>query len=343
MNPNRRKFLSKAVAYSGFAAGVPLNSAMIRKASDPVNHAPNSSPVCTEREGKTNELAAQPTPTDRKFVDVHVHITQTWNERGELTARNLLRWMDVHDIGQAWVLPLISPEAWYYPITTEFVLEETRPFRDRLIPFCVVDPRTDVFGGFKHFVDLLGRYKNAGARGFGEHKWGGAIDDPRNIELLKACGETGLPVLFHLDNDRNKDVPGLPGLERLLKAAPETTLIGHGPGWWASICGAANQRDLGGYPRGQVAPNGALDRLLGDYPNLYADLSAGSGHNAIRRDLDFGRDFMIRNADKMLLGTDYLADKQEVNQFELLDELNLPVEIQQKIFRDNAHSIIGDE
>ena len=92
--------------------------------------------------------------------------------------------------------PLISPEAWFYPITTEFVLEQTKPFRDRLIPFCIIDPRTHVFGGRKHFVDLLRRYQDSGARGFGEHKWGGAIDDPRNIELIQACGEVELPVLF---------------------------------------------------------------------------------------------------------------------------------------------------
>lgn len=277
-----------------------------------------------------------------KYVDVHVHITQQWNERGELTARSLIRWMDVGEIEQAWVLPLISPEAWFYPITTEFVLEQTKPFRERLMPFCIIDPRTNVFGGRKHFVELLDRYKNAGARGFGEHKWGGAIDDPRNIELMKACAEVGLPVLFHLDNIRNTDLPGLPGLERLLKLVPDVTMIGHGPGWWASISKTASQKDLGGYPKGDVAPGGALDRLMGDYPNLYADLSAGSGHNAIRRDLEFGHSFLIRNADKILFGTDYLAEKQKVNQFNLLNEMKLPDEVQEKIFRSNAKKIMGD-
>jgi hypothetical protein len=47
----------------------------------------------------------------------------------------LLQWMDQHGVEQAVILPLISPEAWFYPITTEWVLKETKPFRDRLIPF----------------------------------------------------------------------------------------------------------------------------------------------------------------------------------------------------------------
>ena len=276
-----------------------------------------------------------------KYIDVHVHITQPWNERGELTARRLLAWMDEREVEQAWVLPLISPEAWFFPITTEFVLEETQPFRDRLIPFCIIDPRTSVFGGKGHFVDLLKRYKQAGARGFGEHKWGGPIDDPRNIALMQACGEVGLPVLFHLDNDRNTDQPGLPGLERVLQAAPETTMIGHGPGWWASISGAVKQSEMGGYPQGDVAPGGALDRLLGKYPNLYADLSAGSGHNAIRRDLEHGRQFLQRHSQKILFGTDYLAEKQTVNQFDLFHELELPADVEAKIFRDNAAKLVA--
>ena len=275
-----------------------------------------------------------------KFVDVHVHLGQPWNERRELRAETLIRWMDGHHVEQAWVLPLISPEAWFYPITTEWVLEETKPFRDRLIPFCAVDPRTAVFGVKDQFIDILKRYQDAGAKGFGEHKWGGAIDDPRNIDLIAACTEVGFPVLFHLDNDRNIDVPGLPGLTKLLESVSGATLIGHGPGWWSSISRAATQADLGTYPKGPVAPDGALDRLLKKYPRLYADLSAGSGHNAIRRDLEFGREFLIRHSKQILFGTDYLAEDQVIEQFGLLESIKLPADVQENIFRENAMRLI---
>jgi predicted TIM-barrel fold metal-dependent hydrolase len=118
-------------------------------------------------------------------------------------------------------------------------------------------------------------------------------------------------------------------------------LIGHGPGWWASISEKVSQQDLGGYPRGEVAPGGALDRLMDKYPNLYGDLSAGSGDNAIRRDLKFGREFLIRRADRLMFGTDYLADKQQVPQFGLFEEIKLDEQVQAKIFRDNARRLVA--
>ena len=275
-----------------------------------------------------------------KYVDVHVHLGQPWNERGPLTAEMLLRWMDAHDVAEAVVLSLISPESWFYPITPHWVLEQTKPFRDRLIPFCAVDPRSINLGGYKGFLDILKRYQDAGSVGMGEHKWGGAIDDPRNIELLTACGDVGFPVLFHMDNSRNTDRPGLPGLENVLKAVPQVTLIGHAQGFWASISGNVRQRDMQGYPKDPVAAGGAVDRLMDKYPNLYGDLSAGSGANAIRRDPEFGREFLIRRADRLMFGTDYLATAQQVPQFELLDRIPLPAEVRSKVFRENARRVL---
>ena len=275
-----------------------------------------------------------------KYVDIHVHLGQPWNERGPLTPEMMLRWMDTHDIAQAVVLSLISPESWFFPITPQWVLEQTKPFRDRLIPFCTVDPRSVNLGGYKGFLDILERYRDAGARGFGEHKWGGTIDDPRNLELLRACDDVGFPVLFHLDGLRNMDKPGLPGLEKVLASLPNLNLIGHAQGWWVSISGDATEQAMSGYPRGRVAPGGAIDRLMEKYPNLYGDLSAGSGANAIQRDLEFGREFMIRRQNQLLFGTDYLANDQDIPQFELFESLELPKETKRKIYRDNARRLL---
>ena len=276
-----------------------------------------------------------------KYFDMHTHLGQTWNSTQVLTAEVLLRWMDVHDIAQAVVLPLINPEASSYPLTPNFVLSETKPYRDRLIPFCSIDPRTSFRGGHKGLVEMLNLYIEAGAKGFGEHKPGIAFDDPRNMAIFAACGEAGLPVLFHLDNERNTDVPGLPGLEKVLKGNPDTIFVGHGPGWWGSISGDAAQADLGGYPKGKTAPGGAIDRLMESYPNIYGELSAGSGANSISRDLEFGREFLIRRQDRVMFGTDFLAPGQAVPQFELFEkQLELPAEVQAKIFRDNARRLL---
>jgi predicted TIM-barrel fold metal-dependent hydrolase len=217
------------------------------------------------------------------------------------------------------------------------VLAQTQPVRDRLIPFCSVDPRTSYQGGHKGLVGMLQRYIDAGAKGFGEHKPGVPIDDPRNLRLYAACNELKLPLLFHLDNQRNMDRPGLPGLAKALAEAPDCKFIGHGPGWWASISGDATQANLGGYPKGPVVPGGAIDALMDKFPNLYGDLSAGSGASAIGRDLDFGRDFLVRRQDRIVFGTDFLAPDQAVPQFELFEQkLDLPADVQRKIFRDNA-------
>jgi predicted TIM-barrel fold metal-dependent hydrolase len=287
----------------------------------------------------TDSSAAEKKFPDGRYFDMHTHLGQPWNRRGKLSAEMLLRWMDAHKIAQAVVLPLISPEAWFYPITTDYVLTQTKPFRDRLIPFCAIDPRT---GHLDHRgkVDILKRYIDAGAKGFGEHKVGLTVDDARNIALYKACAEAKLPVLFHLDNVRNTDKPGLPGLEKVLKAVPEGVFIGHGPGWWASISRQVTQAELGGYPKGEVIAGGAIDRLMGKYPNIYGELSAGSGANSILRDMKFGREFLLRRADRIMFGTDYLAKGQGVPQFELFDRLKLPVEVEAKILRNNARRVL---
>ena len=275
-----------------------------------------------------------------KYFDIHTHITQAWSFKEKLYARELLNWMDSVDIAQAVVLPLVSPESWDHPITTDFVLRETMAYRDRLIPFCDIDPRTINLSS-KNKRLMLQKYKDAGCKGLGEHKVGIPIDDPRNIDLFQACAEVGFPILFHLDNSRNTDKPGLPGLEKVLKEVPDGIFIGHAQGWWASISGGLEQADLQKYPKGKVQPGGAISRLFDTYPNIYGDVSAGSGANAFSRDPEHGREFCLNYADRLLFGTDYLAPDQKVPQFELYDSFNLPEDVQAKIFRDNARKLLG--
>ena len=58
------------------------------------------------------------------------------------------------------------------------------------------------------------------------------------------------------------------------------------------------------YPKGPVRPGGLTDHLLADYSNLYGDLSADSGLNAITRDPDFARGFIERHSRKLIWGSD---------------------------------------
>ena len=52
------------------------------------------------------------------------------------------------------------------------------------------------------------------------------------------------------------------------------------------------------------------------YPNIYGDLSAGSGNGALGRDLEFAKAFITRRADRLMFGTDYLSPGQAVPQFD---------------------------
>jgi predicted TIM-barrel fold metal-dependent hydrolase len=76
------------------------------------------------------------------------------------------------------------------------------------------------------------------------------------------------------------------------------------------------------------------------YPNLYGELSAGSGAGALSRDVAFGREFLARRQDRILFGTDYLEPGQKVPQFAVLDSLKLPAEVQKKVFRQNAERLL---
>jgi uncharacterized protein len=286
------------------------------------------------------------TQTQRpSLIDCHVHLTHGFyvQEREPITAEHLLRWMDAHALSQAVVLPLVSPEAFWYPISTEYVLTATAPHRDRLIPFCAIDPRTLAthLAQQSEVVDMLRRYIDAGAKGFGEHKPQLAIDDPNSMRIYEACAEVDIPVLFHLDNLANFDVPGLPGLARVLKAFPKLVMIGHGKGWWASISNGLRQEDLHiGFPRGPVVPGGALDALLSAHPNLHADLSS-SGAHALLRDKTIGTEFLRRWSNRLLFGTDYyLTSQVEFQQFALFDELNAAPDIRRKIGYENVARIL---
>lgn len=274
-------------------------------------------------------------------IDIHTHIGYPFLREESLDTSRLLKWMDANNIEKAVVLALVSPEGFYYQISNEHVLESTKPHRNRLIPFVDIDPRQSYVDTRETIKARLEQYIEQGARGLGEHKCGVPIDDPRNLEVFAAAGDLGLPILFHIDSERNTDKPGLPGLEKALQAAPGAKFIGHAQGWWASVSGDCSQKDLGIYPKGRVTPGGAVDRLFDNYPNLYGDLSAGSGNNAITRDMEWGREFLIRRADRLLFGTDYLGVGQNVPQLDSLEKFSLPDDVVKKISRGNAEKLLG--
>jgi predicted TIM-barrel fold metal-dependent hydrolase len=299
----------------------------------------------------TLAVGASPKPKYR-YIDIHTHVGTFYFGR-ELTADGLVKLMDKHAIEKAVVLPLVSPESAPYLQTTESALAAHKAHPDRLIPFCCLDPRSTTgrperYGhveGLKGMKSILQRYKDAGCKGLGEHKVGLPFDHKLMMTLYEACADLELPILFHLDDIRSFDTAGLPRLEHALKTFPKLPFIGHAAGFWASISADATDRDFGRYPKipTPVKPGGALDRLMAKYDNLHGDLSEPGGHTAIARDPKFGREFLTRWAGRLLFGTDFLMADQTVPQFELLESLKLPDEVQEKIYRGNAIRILGLE
>jgi predicted TIM-barrel fold metal-dependent hydrolase len=285
-----------------------------------------------------------------KYIDMHTHVG-TFYHRNPLTAGELVRMMDQHGIEKACVLPLVSPESTMYLQPTEGAIAAATAHPDRLIAFCCLDARVSTtnparyghVAGVRGMIEILDRYKQDGARGFGEHKVGLPFDHPQMMMIYEACDKLELPILFHLDDLRGIDTPGLPRLENVLKAFPKLPLIGHAAGFWASISGDATFADFGRYPEvpKPTTPGGALDRLMEKYPNLYGDLSEPGGEKALTRDLKFGREFIVRNAKQLVFGTDFLMGGQQIPQFELLDSLELPKDVQAKIYRDNAKKLLS--
>ncbi len=270
------------------------------------------------------------------MIDFHTHLGEIYfpsPKRRPLTAEQLVDTMNRLGIEMSVLLPLDSPEAAGAYFTTFDALEAYEKFPERFIPFCCVDPRRDsIEAQIKSYVAM-------GCKGFGEHKMGLAIDDPRCKKIYSICGEMNLVVLMHLDPGLNIDEAGLPRLEGLLKEMPKTILIMHGPGWWTEISGGNLER--GGYPKGKIQPGGRADVLLQEYPNLYADLSAGSAYNALTRDPDYTPGFLERNWQKLLFATDYLDGFQDISIVNFIKNLDMDKDKVYAIAKGNAIKLLG--
>jgi len=233
------------------------------------------------------------------LIDTHLHVGRLYADDSEgLPPERLLAFMDFSGVERAVLLPAESPECVDHLVTTEYVVDVCRRRPERFIPFCNVDPReSDV-------ESRLRQWRDAGCLGYGEAMSGLWIDDPRLRTIYHVCGELHMPVLFDIDVDMNLDETHLPRFERMLAEHPDTIFIGHGPMFWAEISGDFTRESGVRYPRGPIRPDGAVCRLLTDYPNLHADLSAGSSLNALTRDEPFGLRFLDEFQDKLLFGTD---------------------------------------
>lgn len=123
-----------------------------------------------------------------------------------------------------------------------------------------------------------------GAVSVGELKYHLALDSPEMRRVYAICAEMDVPVMMHIQNFPHflGELPyntGYPQFDKVLRAYPGTKFIGHADLFWAHI--SADVPADRGYPSGPVKAGGLTDKFLSDYPNLYADISANSGNNAL--------------------------------------------------------------
>ncbi len=283
------------------------------------------------------------------MIDFHTHIGRVNVALEPLTAQRLVSIMDCHDIEKAVVLPIENPEELHYYSTTDYVIQECKKYPDRLIPFCCIDPRRGVPEQFSTNVPqlvlnprrMLEEYIRRGCKGFGECLQGLPIDDPRSSRLYEVCGELQLPVVLHIMHAFiNYDHVGLPGLERVLKQHRETTFVAHANGWWSEISGDVDPTVAYAYPTGKITSKGRAVELLEKYDNLYADISADSGYNALTRDPEFGVRFLEQHADKLLFGTDILYPEQELPIIHYIKSVQLSPKAYKAITEDNAKKLL---
>jgi len=154
---------------------------------------------------------------------------------------------------------------------------------------------------------ILTQVVKSGAKGFGELKFPVAADGPEMRRVYDLAAELNVPVLIHFQEVGQPAAPGgyNTGIKRfaaILSAYPKTKFIGHADAFWANI--SADYHEQEAYPTGPIVPGGVSDKLLSDYPNLFADTSANSANNALSRDPVFTAAFLRRHQDKLHFGSD---------------------------------------
>lgn len=261
---------------------------------------PNSGLSClTRREllGTLSALTALPllagSTASETILDIHQHTNYVVQGSRRRSDQELVAHQAYHRVtttilqgGAGWLLSEIGDNG------SCAALEEDYP--GLFVRFAGTDPAESLA------LDVLRGNIKRGAIGFGELKFPVAIDSPEMHRIYKLAEELRVPLLMHFQFETYNT-----GLERfgaILKAYPNVNFIGHAQTWWGNISAELDPLDL--YPKGPVRPGGLIDRLLADYPNIFGDLSANSGLNAITRDPEFARGFIERHSHKLLWGSD---------------------------------------
>lgn len=288
------------------------------------------------------------------FIDIHVH-TRTGEippRRGKpayATPEQLLERYDKIGVEQAVLLPGVGTECAYAPQSNQEVLEICRRHPGRFIPFCNVDPRSMTNSEDAPLGELLEFYRERGCKGIGEITANLPLLDARVQNLFRHAERAALPLTFHMGAQIGGlyglyDDPGLPQLDYSLGRFPNLIFLGHSQTFWAEIGRLEKPADRYGYPAGRIVEEGVVPGLLRRHPNLYGDLSAGSGNNALQRDPEHAVRFLNEFQDRLLFGTDICAPDTPTPLVDFLLDLRqsgrIGETVFQKVARENARRLL---
>ena len=288
------------------------------------------------------------------FFDIHAHMYKypypTENGKYLMSAPEqvAVRYAELNITGAA-ILPILGPEL-YVPQSVGEVIDMADASAGKYVAFCNVDPRALTNASDAPLGILLEHYKKLGCRGVGEVMPNLPWEDPLLQNLLKCTEKAGLPLLFDMTGRLGYsygiyDDPGMPQLERCLEKYPDLVFIGHGPAFWAEISTLRDPADRLGYPDYPILTEGRVAHLLRKYPNLWVDLSAGSGANAMLRDMEYAGCFLREFHARVLFGTDICYQDQYIPQPQILKDLlangSLTRDMFDGIARKNAYRLLG--
>ncbi len=248
------------------------------------------------------------------FIDIHCHVCR-WigPPRGRAqafaTPEQLLAIYDRLGVERGIILPAGAVECHYQVQSNEEALDLCARHPDRFTPFCYIDPRALTNSVDAPLGDLLRYYRDKGCKGVGELCANLPFLHPLVQNLFRHTEEAGLPLTFHIATRFSHDYglyddPGLPQLECSLRRFPRLRFFGHSQPFWAELAPLDTPGSRAGYPAGPVREEGVLPKLMRRYPNLYGDLSAGSGCNALKRDPAYAARFLTEFHDRLLFGMD---------------------------------------
>jgi predicted TIM-barrel fold metal-dependent hydrolase len=295
------------------------------------------------------------------FIDIHVHTCNQpappRKDTGQAfaTPAELLEMYAEVGIDRAVVLPCVNPECNFATQSVQEALDIAAQYPGKFVPFCNLDPRMVSNSPDADLGYLMEYYKERGCPGVGEVCANLYFDDPLVENLFRHAERNEMLLTFHVATQQGGtygliDDLHLPRFTKMVEKFPDLRFLCHSQAFWSEIGGDVTDETRGGYPTGPVVEGGKVVELLRNHPNVYGDLSAGSGHNAVSRDPEFGYWFLTEFQDRLCFGTDVCAPRNRNDVLVWLADFlkdalangKITQEVFDKVAFGNAQRLLGE-